>query len=70
VALGGAEDGEIGPVVDVPGVRPLPGDAERGDDGVGARGDSGGDAGVRDVPDDPFVDEALQALREKLTGSN
>ena len=61
VALGGAEDGEIGPVVDVPGVRPLPGDAERGDDGVGARGDSGGDAGVRDVPDDPFVDEALQA---------
>ena len=60
VFLRGAEDGEIGPVVNVPGNGLLAGDPQGGYDVVDSFCDIGDECGIRDLPDGPLVDEAIQ----------
>ena len=60
VFLRGAEDGEIGPVVNVPGNGLLAGDPQGGYDVVDSFCDIGDEGGIRDLPDSPLVDEAIQ----------
>ena len=60
VLLRGTEDGEIGLVVDIPRIGLLLGDPQGGYDVVGPFCDIGDECGIRDLPDGPVVDEAIQ----------
>ena len=60
VCLRGAKDGEIGPVINVPGIGFLSGDPQGRYDVVDSYRDICDESGIRDLPDSPVVDEAIQ----------